>query len=68
MRTVNGPLPGSFQIPGIPIKTSDYPADPPDVAPLLGEHNGEILTEQPAMNNSEIEALMAHGELVCGAS
>lgn len=28
------------------IKTSDYPADLPYPAPLLGEHNAEILHER----------------------
>ena len=68
VRTVHDPVAGSFQIPGMPIKTSDYRADLPYVAPLLGQHNGEILAELLAMGNTEIEALTARGVLVAGAN
>ena len=68
VRTVHDPVAGSFQIPGMPIKTSDYRADLPYVAPLLGEHNGAILTELLAMNSDEIHALTACGVLATAAT
>jgi crotonobetainyl-CoA:carnitine CoA-transferase CaiB-like acyl-CoA transferase len=32
-------------IPGNPLRFSEYPWDLDQVAPLLGEHNAEVLTE-----------------------
>ena len=66
VRTVTDPVAGSFQIPGMPIRTCDYPADLPYVAPLLGEHNAAILSELLGMNAAEIAALGANGVLVEG--
>jgi crotonobetainyl-CoA:carnitine CoA-transferase CaiB-like acyl-CoA transferase len=57
---------GTFQIPGMPIKTSDHPADLPYLAPLLGEHNAEILHGLLGTPPSEIAALVAAGVLVSG--
>ena len=50
----------------MPIKTSDYPADLPYLAPLLGEHNAEILHELLGTAPSEIAAMVAAGVLVSG--
>ena len=52
----------------MPIKTSGYRAEMPYVAPLLGEHNGEILAELRAMESGEIEDLMARGVLATAAT
>ncbi|MFM2004183.1 MAG: hypothetical protein RI963_3609, partial [Planctomycetota bacterium] len=39
-----GGIAGEFQIPGHPIHSNRYPAnDPTLVAPMLGEHNREVL-------------------------
>ena len=66
VRTITDPIAGTFQIPGMPIKTSDYPADLPYLAPLLGEHNAEILHELLGTPPSEIAAWVAAGVLVSG--
>jgi len=66
VRTVNDPIAGSFQIPGMPIKTSEYPADLPYVAPTLGEHNAEVLRELLAKSDAEIEMLVRDGVLSAG--
>ncbi|MBI2800460.1 MAG: CoA transferase [Gammaproteobacteria bacterium] len=66
VRTVTDPIAGAFQIPGMPIKTSDYSANLPYVAPRLGEHNAEILTELLGMGPSEVDALMTAGVLMSG--
>ena len=66
VRTVNDPIAGSFQIPGMPIKTSEYPADLPYVAPTLGEHNAEVLRELLARSDADIEALVRDGVLSAG--
>lgn len=68
VRTVTDPIAGTFQIPGMPIKTSEYPADSPYVAPRLGEHNREILRELLGKDAGEIESLVAGGVLVAGAN
>jgi crotonobetainyl-CoA:carnitine CoA-transferase CaiB-like acyl-CoA transferase len=66
VRTVNDPIAGSFQIPGMPIKTSEYPADLPYVAPTLGEHNAEVLRELLAKSDADIEMLVRDGVLSAG--
>ena len=66
VRTVNDPIAGSFQIPGMPIKTSEYPADLPYVAPTLGEHNAEVLRELLARSDADIEMLVRDGVLSAG--
>lgn len=68
VRTVTDPIAGTFQIPGMPIKTSDYPAESPYLAPRLGEHNSEVLTQVLGKTTGEVEALMAAGVLVAGAN
>ena len=67
VRTVHDPIAGTFQIPGMPIKTSDYPANPPYLAPRLGEHNAAILGELLGKSEADIAALTAAGVLVSGA-
>jgi CoA:oxalate CoA-transferase len=66
VRTIDDPIAGSFQIPGMPIKTSDYPANLPYVAPTLGEHNQEVLRDVLGKNPAEIDAFVANGVLVAG--
>ncbi|MBQ0720425.1 MAG: CoA transferase [Gammaproteobacteria bacterium] len=66
VRTVNDRLAGEFQIPGMPIKTSAYPAEPDYRAPTLGEHNREILSEVLKRSDAEIDALVTAGVLASG--
>ncbi len=66
VRTVSDRQADNFQIPGMPIKTSDYPDNPPYVAPLLGEHNAEVLSELLGMQTNEIDTLTASGVLATG--
>ena len=61
IRTIVDPVAGEFQIPGMPIKTSDFPANNDYVAPLLGEHNDEILRELLGKSTTDIETLHAAG-------
>ncbi len=68
VRTINDPIAGEFKIPGMPIKTSGYPADLPYVAPLLGEHNAEVLQRLLGKSASDIEALVAAGVLRSGTA
>ena len=64
VRTVKDSLGGDFQIPGMPIRTSDYPANPDYRAPGLGEHNREVLETLLERSEAEIKALYESGVLV----
>lgn len=66
VRTIKDPIAGEFQIPGMPVKTSGYPADNDYVAPCLGEHNGEILKGILGKSDVDIEALTKAGVLHAG--
>ncbi|MEM7469329.1 MAG: CaiB/BaiF CoA-transferase family protein, partial [Pseudomonadota bacterium] len=66
IRTIEDPIAGEVKIPGMPVKTSGYPADPGYVAPTLGEHNGEVLHELLGKSDNELADLVAAGVLVSG--
>lgn len=67
VRTVTDPIAGTFKIPGMPIKTSDYIANNPDYrAPRLGEHNRQVLREVLGKSEAQIEALGKAGVLFEG--
>jgi crotonobetainyl-CoA:carnitine CoA-transferase CaiB-like acyl-CoA transferase len=66
VRTVTDPIAGSFQIPGMPIKTSEYPADNPYVAPRLGEHNEAVMRDLLGKSDSEITSLVNSGVVIAG--
>lgn len=68
VRTINDPVAGAFQMPGHPVKTSGYPADNDYVAPCLGEHNSEVLTQILGKSPDDIEALGNAGVLHAGDS
>jgi len=44
IRTIEDPILGEFQIPGMPLRFSKYDVPKDLVAPTLGQHNEEILT------------------------
>jgi CoA:oxalate CoA-transferase len=64
VRRVNDPMIGEFDIPGIPARFSQWPQRNSLHAPLLGEHNEEVLREVLSMPDSEIAALYADKVLV----
>ena len=45
IRRINDPIIGEVIIPGNPLRFSEFPFDLEQVAPLLGEHNAEVLGE-----------------------
>jgi crotonobetainyl-CoA:carnitine CoA-transferase CaiB-like acyl-CoA transferase len=49
---------------GFPVKLSDTPASCRSVAPLLGEHNEEILGERLGMSAEQIQALYDKGVIM----
>jgi len=64
VRTIKDRVAGEFQIPGHPIHSNRHAAnDPTLVAPLLGEHNREVLMELLGKDASEVDALEARGVL-----
>ncbi len=63
VRTINDRLAGEFQIPGNPLRFSEFP-DPPDfAAPTLGQHNREVLSGLLGKSTAEIDLLCAEGVL-----
>jgi CoA:oxalate CoA-transferase len=68
VRSVNDPIHGEFKMPGMPVKTSQYPAESDYTAPTLGEHNAEILSALLGKSPDEISQLVATGILHSGKS
>jgi len=63
VRTVPDPLLGEVTIPGFPFKYSAFP-DLPDIqAPLLGEHNAEVLNAQLGYTVEQVAELREKGVL-----
>ncbi|MGE0826116.1 MAG: CaiB/BaiF CoA transferase family protein [Candidatus Binatia bacterium] len=63
VRTVPDPLLGELMIPGFPFKYSEFPTLPDIQAPLLGEHNAEILTTHLGYTSDDVAALREKGIL-----
>src|SRR5262249_19109731 len=55
---------GEFDIPGLPVRFSGWPASADLHADLLGEHNETILREVGGLSNAEIRSLYEDGVLV----
>ncbi len=67
VRTVTEREFGTFQMPGMPLRFSEYPNDIELEAPYLGEHNREVLKDLLACSNAEISALEQQRVLVAEA-
>lgn len=66
-RRVTDPILGEVVIPGNPIRMSAQPGHLELVAPLLGEHNADVLTEL-GYSPDQIEVLAADGVLRSGST
>jgi crotonobetainyl-CoA:carnitine CoA-transferase CaiB-like acyl-CoA transferase len=66
VRTIEDPIAGKFEIPGMPLKFSEFPQPLPLEAATLGEHNSEVLYDLLGRSTEEIEELRAAGVLVEG--
>jgi CoA:oxalate CoA-transferase len=66
VRTIEDRIAGKFEIPGMPLKFSEFPEDLPLEAPTLGQHNGDILREWLGRSDREIEELRAANVLIEG--
>ena len=63
VRTVTDRAFGEFQIPGVPLRFSEFPEYLPLEAPFLGEHNEEILTGYLSYTAEQVQALEEEGVL-----
>lgn len=63
VRTITDRIAGEFDIPGMPVKFSDFPEDLPLEAATLGEHNEEIVTSILGHSSEELAALRDSGIL-----
>jgi len=61
MQTVEHPVAGTTQLPGIPIKLSATPGAIRRAAPVLGEHTAEVLGEWLDLDDQEIEEMRSRG-------
>lgn len=68
IRKVSDPILGEVTIPGFPLKFSAFPELPTLRAPVLGEHNAEVLRERLGFDAARIEALAAAGVLHSGTT
>jgi crotonobetainyl-CoA:carnitine CoA-transferase CaiB-like acyl-CoA transferase len=66
VRTVEDRIAGKFDIPGMPLRFSEFPTDLPLEAATLGQHNGEILRHWLGRSDQEIANLHAAKVLVEG--
>ncbi|MBE3605176.1 hypothetical protein IMX07_16345 [bacterium] len=63
MRTIHDRLMGDFQVPGFPLRFSNFPDELDLDAPLLGEHNARVLSDYLGYAPGEIERLARSGVL-----
>jgi CoA:oxalate CoA-transferase len=54
VRTVHDRILGDFQVPGFPLRFSAFPDEMALDAPLLGEHNRQVLTEYLGYSEEQI--------------
>ncbi len=65
VRTIYDPVyDGELDVPGFPIKFSEFPEEQPLQAPTIGQHNEEILTKYLGRTPEEIARLRAEGLLL----
>lgn len=66
VRTVHDRLLGDLEVPGFALRFSEFPAPLELQAPLLGEHNSQILTEWLGYSPDQIQDLEHRGILRSG--
>ncbi len=64
VRTIEDRLAGSFDVPGFPLRFSDFPEPLALEAPLLGEHNHSVLTGLLGKDAAEYQRLKDAGVLI----
>jgi CoA:oxalate CoA-transferase len=63
VRTISDRLLGDFEVPGFPLRFSEFPKRLDLEAPLLGEHNEKILTEYLGYTPDMVKRLTSEGVL-----
>lgn len=63
VRTIHDRLMGDFQVPGFPLRFSNFPDELELDAPLLGEHNARVLSDYLGYAPGDIERLARSGVL-----
>jgi len=63
VRTIHDRLMGDFQVPGFPLRFSNFPDELELDAPLLGEHNARLLSDYLGYAPGDIERLARNGVL-----
>jgi crotonobetainyl-CoA:carnitine CoA-transferase CaiB-like acyl-CoA transferase len=63
VRTISDRLLGDFEVPGFPLRFSEFPKRLDLEAPLLGEHNEKILTEYLGYTHEMVKRLTSEGVL-----
>ena len=63
VRTVHDPILGDFDVPGFALRFSDFPKRLELQAPMLGEHNEEVLKNWLGFESSQVRALEHKGIL-----
>jgi crotonobetainyl-CoA:carnitine CoA-transferase CaiB-like acyl-CoA transferase len=63
VRTITDRVLGEIEVPGMPLRFSEFPDELPLQAPLLGEHNEEILTSYLAYSPEQVRQLESDGVL-----
>jgi CoA:oxalate CoA-transferase len=66
VRTINDRVLGRFDVPGFPLRFSEFPRTRDMEAPLLGEHNAEVLRNYLGYTPERIRQLEADGILCRG--
>lgn len=64
VRTVSDPIVGQLELPGLPLRFSAFPTPLKVQAPLLGEHNQEVLRDHLGYSEHRVKELEANGILV----
>jgi crotonobetainyl-CoA:carnitine CoA-transferase CaiB-like acyl-CoA transferase len=65
VRTIADPThDGEIDVPGFPLKFSEFPEELPLTAPTLGQHNEEVLTRYLGRTAAEVQKLREAGVLV----
>jgi crotonobetainyl-CoA:carnitine CoA-transferase CaiB-like acyl-CoA transferase len=63
-KEITDPVFGTFTVPGMPLRFSEYPDDLPLQAEYLGESNGAVLREMLGLGDDDIRTLENEGVLV----
>lgn len=63
VRRITDRVLGELDIPGMPLRFSEFPEELPLQAPLLGEHNAEILRNYLSYTPEQIQQLESEGVL-----